>query len=183
MVIFVCRELVFGVRLRTPAIVPGNTHHAVIQAYFHEIAGENVIDVRLFGFPVFRHERVMGFSLREVLPLVRAIGFFPVEIFNPVAGNVKLHEVRVGNKQEALPGFIRECQPAGFCLVAVFLWPYVWNVLLLGRTFVMADKRSVIPVTIVFLGTPSEIFQLIYVRGDSETYSDSGKFGGIRLCF
>lgn len=54
---------------------------------------------------------------------------------------------------------------------------------LLPRTFVMADKRSVIPVTIVFLGASSEIFQLIHVRGDSETYSDSGKFRYIRLCF
>lgn len=183
MVIFVCRELVFGVRLRSPAIVPGNSHHAVIYAYFHEITREDVVDMRLFGFSVFRHERVMGFVFREVLPLIRAVGFFGVEVFYPVPGNVKLHEVRVGNEQEALPVFIRESQPAGFCFVAVFLWAYIGNVLLLGSAFVVPDKCSVISVTIVFLGSPPEILQLIHVRGNPETYPDSGKFWRIRLSF
>ena len=139
--------------------------------------------MRLFGFSVFRHERVMGFVFREVLPLIRAVGFFGVEVFYPVPGNVKLHEVRVGNEQEALPVFIRESQPAGFCFVAVFLWAYIGNVLLLGSAFVVPDKCSVISVTIVFLGSPPEILQLIHVRGNPETYPDSGKFWRIRLSF
>ena len=61
MVIFVCWELVFGVRLRSPAIVPGNSHHAVIYAYFHEITREDVVDMLM--------------ELREIQPEALPINF------------------------------------------------------------------------------------------------------------
>ena len=182
-VILVCRELVLGIGLRSPGIISGNSHHAMIQAYFHEIAGMDVVDMCLFGFPVFRYKRVVGFVFREILPLVWAIGSFGVEVFYWVSGHVEFHEVRVGNEQESLSVFIRESQPTGFCFVAVFLWTYIWHVLLFGRTFVVPDECSVIPVTIVFLGSPSEILQLIHVCGSSETYPDSRKLGCIRSGF
>ena len=79
------------------------------------------------------------------------------------SGNVKLHEVRVGNEQEALPVFIREePKPAGFCL-----WPFscgVGTYCCSASAFVVPDKCPVISVTVVSSGPRPEILQLIHVR-------------------
>ena len=97
-VILICREFVLRIRLCSPAVVSGNTHHPVVHAYFHEIPGIDVVDMCLFGFTIFGFVRIERLVFREILPLIRPVGFFRIKILNPITGNVELHEVRVGNK-------------------------------------------------------------------------------------
>lgn len=54
-VITVRRERVPRVGSGTPTIVARDTHHPVVKTYFHEVTGEDLVDMGLLGFAVLCH--------------------------------------------------------------------------------------------------------------------------------
>ena len=170
---------VLRVRARSPAVVAREAPHAVVDAYLHEVAGRDVVDVGLFGHAVAGLERVVAFSLFKVVPLVGTVGLLCVEVLHAVAEGVEFHKVRVGHDEQSLAVAVCQGQPAAVGLVAVFLRAGVGGVLLSRRGAVASHERAAVAVAVVLDGASAEIFKSLVCGRKAEAHAEARDFRSV----